>query len=947
VPQILKKVLHEAPRRLGDVNPQVTPFFEEVVHALLAKKPADRFADATTLFKVLEEGEKSEWWKARAKEIRAVLHRPIRRVRVPRDTALYGRDAEIAKLRALWDRAKTGHGQVLLLEGEAGIGKTRLVDELVARLRQDGDDVDFLFGSYPPGGAATASGAFSTAYREHFGDEGLEDALKAALPQTPLLVPAFAALLRGDAVPSGAEPLTKDSLQTVFVHATRSIAAERPTIVLIDDLQFAPDEGRGLFAALAMALSANRVLLVGATRPGLTEEWVANVERQANASRLVLPRLGPKDLATLLREAFRSERLAQTLAYDIAAKSDGNPFFVFEIIRGLREGALIAQQQDGTWAQTQVIEEIQIPSSVMDLIQARIAGLTDDERNLVEVASCCGLEFDPLLVGEVLGMGRIPALQRLGKLEKSRRLVRSAGMRFVFDHNQIQEALYAGLSPPLRQEYHAALGETLEAREKAADRDPKTLDGAVAVQLCEHLLEGGRGQRGVRYLDAALDHLAKGYVNAGAISLCGRALALPGVLVGAERARLLNRHADLLGRLGRTADEGAAIDEALALADRAGDADLVAEVRLRRSMHFESMSRYAEAEAEARKVAESAAAAGDGVREAGALSNASFALFRMGRLDEASRVAERALALARSAGNGLAEAHALSSLGVVASGFGRAEEARGHLEAAARIQRTIGSRERESSIQINLSIVLWNLGRFREAFEVEQRVIQSYRELGARRSETLGLVNRSETLALFGDLAAARENADGGRALARDTGARRLEGYAHFQLGCIAAHGGDFTTADRDFEASTAILREIEAKGLVAEVLTAWGRSFVRRGRADDARRLLSEALALAEKAGAPGETALASALLAVLPGGDVEGAKRRFAELGPRMGFVRRMEADFLLWRATSDRAHLESAHRALSALRADVPDEYRESIVANVPLHREIVAAAKEAGL
>src|SRR5262245_26060302 len=74
VPETLKKVLHEAPRRLGDVNPQLSPFFEEVVHTLLAKKPGERFADANALLEVLDGGEKSEWWKARAKAIRAETH---------------------------------------------------------------------------------------------------------------------------------------------------------------------------------------------------------------------------------------------------------------------------------------------------------------------------------------------------------------------------------------------------------------------------------------------------------------------------------------------------------------------------------------------------------------------------------------------------------------------------------------------------------------------------------------------------------------------------------------------------------------------------------------------------------------------------------------------------------------------------------------------------------
>jgi predicted ATPase len=247
---------------------------------------------------------------------------------------VYGRDEELEKLRSLYDRAKTGDGQVVLIEGEAGIGKSRLVDELIARLHAAGEDLNFLFGSYPPGGAATAAGAFSAAYREHLGEAGSA----AYLPGNQILVPAFDALLRGEGAPEGAQGLTSGSLQTCFARATQSLAAERVTIVLIDDLHFAPEEGRALFSSLAMAAPGHRVLLIGSTRPGVSEAWRAGLTRLAQVTLLPVQRLGPKDLVRLLADSLGSKQLAEDLGGRIAMKSDGNPFFAFEIIRGLREG---------------------------------------------------------------------------------------------------------------------------------------------------------------------------------------------------------------------------------------------------------------------------------------------------------------------------------------------------------------------------------------------------------------------------------------------------------------------------------------------------------------------------------------------------------------------------------------------------------------------------------
>ena len=106
--------------------------------------------------------------------------------------------------------------------------------------------------------------------------------------------------------------------------------------------------------------------------------------------------------------------------------------------------------------------------------------------------------------------------------------MRSAGRSYVFDHHQVQEALYGALNEPLREAYHAALAEALETRTEAADQDPETLDGALCVDLCEHSLKGARGERALRYLEAAQEHLTanlllhQGLAEVNAHS-CGRA----------------------------------------------------------------------------------------------------------------------------------------------------------------------------------------------------------------------------------------------------------------------------------------------------------------------------------------------------------------------------------------------------------------------------------------
>ncbi|MHC4862197.1 MAG: serine/threonine protein kinase, partial [Planctomycetota bacterium] len=521
VAAIVDRVLSEKPRPAGALNPQLSPFFEEAVHCLLEKEREARFPSAAELLQILEEGEDSRWWRERATSIRAVTRKPLRRIRVRRETALYGRESEIQELEALFERTRTGEGQVVLIEGEAGIGKTRLVDEFVAGLSERGEDVNFLFGSYPPAGAATAAGAFSTAFREHFGGETLDEILGRYVTETSVLIPAFAALLRGEPAPEGTEPLTRDSIHAVFLQSARTLSTERPTIVLIDDLHYAPDEGRSLFAALSIALAGHRVLLVGTARHGVPESWLAELERLENATRIGLSRLGPKDLTRLLIEAFGSERLAEELGFKLAVKSDGNPFFVFEIIRSLRDHSLISQTPEGSWVITDRVQNIELPSTVLDLIQLRLSALEREERELLDVAACCGFEFDATLVAEAVEENRIPAIRIFAHMERVHRLVRSAGRGFVFDHDQIRGALYESLPEVLREAYHAALGEALEAR---VGTSPDQVEGKVAVDLCQHFLRGGRGARAVVYLLRALEHLQNGHLNGPLVELADDAL---------------------------------------------------------------------------------------------------------------------------------------------------------------------------------------------------------------------------------------------------------------------------------------------------------------------------------------------------------------------------------------------------------------------------------------
>ncbi len=1013
-PGVMKSVLETEPRPLADRNPQLSLFFEEVVHSLLAKDPADRIESAACLHAILEAGEQSDWWTQRAREIRARTKEPLRRIRIPRETSVYGREDELATLRTLFEKARSGEGQVVLVEGEAGIGKSRLLDEMVERLRQDGVEMNFLFGTNPPGGAATAAGAWSTAYRERLGAEGLEDTLRGHLPTTPSLVPAFAALLRGEPPPEGQPALTKDSIHTVFVQVTRSLATERPTVVLIEDLHFAPEEGLALFAALALAIPEHPILLVGTSRPGLPEDWRAGLERLMHTQRLGLRRLGPKDLVDLLVDAFQSERLSEKLGTRIAARSDGNPFFVFEILRGLREEGLISRGPDGSWISTQAFMEIQIPDSVRELVNARISGLDEEDQELLDLAACCGFEFDPILLAEVLGMKAVPVLRRLARLEHAHQLICSAGKIYFFDHHQMQETLYDRLSEPLREQYHAAIADVLERRHP----DPQ---GAHAVQVCEQQLRGGLYDRARATLKTALGHLEQRYENDRAIALADRALLAPGMLVGEERVEIILLRDRRLDLLGRREQQHLGLEQALEIVETTGSLALRARVRKAVGDHRIRTSDLGEAKRhmeEARKLAQEA---GDRQLE-GQVTGSLASIARMlGRMEEARHLGEEALALARAADDLQGGASALGNLGLLYWKLGRHAQARANLEGAraayeqignrhgvssatgnmglilksqgsyeeARVQferdltisREIGHRFGEATATGNLGNVMESLGRYEDAHRHLERALDLSREIGDRQGEARHIGNLAAACWGQGLLAECRDRLEHSLALSKEMGDRHGEAFTLGEFGLVLETLGWPEQAKNDYERSRDLAKELGdrhqegyALGLLAVLAERQGeaeramalnheclmlrlelgerdgvglaqialaRLEAAQGKEEEASERLSTAMALGMETRTPGTLLSATIELARLPGGDVTVAQAALAEHEARIPCTERMAARYRMYELTRDFPHLEEAHRLLRELQARAPEEFRDKMLTNVPLHQDILEA------
>ncbi len=433
-----------------------------------------------------------------------------------------GREEELERLRALWHEAAAGSPRVALLGGEPGAGKTRLARELAIGAHQQGALV--LFGRVDED-IALAYQPFAEALRHFLGhvDEKTRDRV---------LAPRGRALAR--LVPELVEEPPEGQIDALAILDALAdwLAAEtakRPVLLVLDDLHWAPKPTLLALLHLIRSERLKRLLIVGTYRD--TElgrqhpltEILADLRREEGVERLMVRGLGP-DGVTAFVEAARGDRLdeqGRDLARRLGEQTQGNPFFVGQVLRHLAESGAI-EEVDGRWVAASEGAELELPEGVREVIGRRISRLSETAGELLSVAAVAGPEFDTAVVAEAAGHATAEALDAYDEATSERLLLETTVPgRLRFAHAVVRQTLEEELSTLRRLHFHQKIGLALERRFGAAD-------GAVA-ELARHFGEAatlGEGDRAASYAERAADQaLARGAPSQAA-ELLERALEL-------------------------------------------------------------------------------------------------------------------------------------------------------------------------------------------------------------------------------------------------------------------------------------------------------------------------------------------------------------------------------------------------------------------------------------
>jgi class 3 adenylate cyclase len=412
------------------------------------------------------------------------------RLAVRPSAGVVGRNAEMQTMTDAIKRVAGGEGrEVLLISGEAGLGKTTLVAEAARAAFDVGACV--LFGHCEED-LATPYQLFAEAlghYVTHAPEEELLAHVEAHGSELSRLVPALASRIR-ELPPSKATDSDTERflLFAAVVGLLGTMAKEQPVILVLDDLQWADKGSLLLLRHLAAAEQAMRVLVLGTYRDSefsqthpLTDT-LAVLHCQRGVTRIELAGLDNSGVVALL-EAAAGQSLDAAgvgLAQAMYQETDGNPFFVSELLRHLSETGTIYQDTNGRWVAESTLEQLALPDSVRVVIGARVGRLGKDAGRVLSVASVIGRDFDLDLLARATKTSEDDLLDILDAAA-SVALVREVADtgRYSFAHALIQHTLYENLGHNRKTRSHRRVAEALE--DLCGDRP-----GARVGELARH-----------------------------------------------------------------------------------------------------------------------------------------------------------------------------------------------------------------------------------------------------------------------------------------------------------------------------------------------------------------------------------------------------------------------------------------------------------------------------
>jgi DNA-binding SARP family transcriptional activator len=728
---------------------------------------------------------------------------------------LLGRQAEHAWLAERWEAARRGRSHLVLIRGEAGVGKTRLVEE-TGRLVAVHKGLVLRGRCYEFSGPVPYQPIASALRQQiaHVSSRGLPLS-EVWLVELAQLLPEVREhyLNLPPPLPSG-QSADRYRLFEAVSHFLEALAAEQPVLFFLDDLHWADVDTLDLLGYLTRRLTSSPLLIVGAYRPGevLNDHALVALQRpllhEGRNEELELQGLS-KETVKQLVQALRPVAELERLSFFLYRLSQGNPFTLFEALNEIQERGWLRAEGDGTWSLTasSLEQDDLIPDGVQTNILRRVARLAPESRRLLSLAAVIGRPFEAKLLQAASGL---PLERVLDCLDDwlARHLLReiaghepqaASGYLYDFSHDMIRAVVYADLSQARRQIMHTQLGDALEQLYSGKSEQ-------VVELLAHHYHHGYRPGKALVYLQQAAQQAQAVYSLPLALELYQHALGYwerlydatdPATPDEARRQRwhLLLSQAEVSRMLGQLQKQQPVLDTVLREVLSWGDE------RDRLRLIEQQLARLEET----------------------------------AELDQRRQLAAQGLRLAHTLGDLLAESHCLKALADCERDLAHFEQALVHYEAALRNFLRLEQTRQAAFCLISIGTIHQMHNRFAQALSHYQRA-ESFAKRGRYQDALIWSFNAMAHMYLFlGNLAAAHTRSAEALSLCEMIGFDSGASTGLLIQGYIQMLRGHLDEAQQQFERAWAINQEMGQTLRMADVQSGLGSLCMLRGQAERA----------------------------------------------------------------------------------------------------------------
>ena len=773
-------------------------------------------------------------------------------------TPMIGRDGEFQRLKdAYLTIVEDNQCQVVTVIGEAGIGKSRLLEEFARWLENQDSPTYLLKGRSSPEFKDSPYYLLRDMFSQRFGIQASDslqevqtkfvagiDEKKSTDKLNRMRADLIGQLLGFDF--SNNPDLTgviDDAMQLrdrAWIYLAEYIKSRIPVIIFLDDIHWADDNSLDLVSYLAQRLSNQPVLIICLGRSLFLERRPLWGEGLVYHKRINLEALPTRDCRRLVEEILiKMGQVPLALRELVVSGAEGNPFYVEELIKMLIDSEVIDTSSERWQVEPSrlaaILTDLDVPSTLTALLQARLDQMTPDEKTLLQQASVVGRVFWDETIRHLSSASGVQSAEHsdfsnlLESLRQKEMIYHRETSTFrhaeeySFKNVILREVTYDTILKRIRQSYHALVAEWL-LNDEFARADEYT--GMIA----EHLERANEKQRAAVFYRKAGEQAAHQYANESALRLLGHALDLTPETDLQERFACLYAREQVYSLLGARAEQDQDIAQLIELANMLDDQCKQGEVALLQAEAASVRSDYPQVILHATEVIRIAQSQHIEKIEVKANLLWGRALLSQGDYKGAEECFSNALQLAEASNLPILKADSLRYLGVVAERLADLTTAIDYFEDSLEQYRQIGDRRGEGKTLNHLGNILLMQGAYEAGKEYYEQFLNISREIGDRWGEGQVIRNIGDTYLGQYDYAGASKYFEQALEITREIGNRTIESSALVGLGNIYLEQAEFSKAKNVFEQSLIIARDIGNKPWEAKTLNQIGRYFHRQG---------------------------------------------------------------------------------------------------------------------